>query len=98
MRITKTMCQTQVDMLNTTLHGDAETHTHTDGKWRSLTDPERYVKTTTHTAVTDCAAIATKAVGMYDMLRKLPHDSARVVLRADRNQYGAETRCTQATN
>ena len=40
MRITKTMCQTQVDMLNTTLHGDAETHTHTDRKWRSI--PERY--------------------------------------------------------
>lgn len=41
MRITKTMCQTQVDMLNTTLHGDAETHTQVDGRWRSI--PERYV-------------------------------------------------------
>lgn len=41
MRITKTMCQTQVDMLNTTLHGDADTYTMTEGKWRSL--PERYV-------------------------------------------------------
>ena len=48
MRITKTMCQTQVDMLNTTLHGDAKTHrtqysanTVDDGRWRSI--PERYV-------------------------------------------------------
>ena len=42
MRITKTMCQTQVDMLNTTLFGDAETHTkdQTDGRWRSI--PDRY--------------------------------------------------------
>ena len=53
MRITKTMCQTQVDMLNTTLHGDAETHRkefsstgnslapQVDGRWRSI--PGRYV-------------------------------------------------------
>ena len=40
MRITKTMCQIQVDMLNTTLHGDAETHTRVDGRWRSI--PDRY--------------------------------------------------------
>ena len=41
MRITKTMCQTQVDMLNTTLHGDAETHRKNDeGLWRSI--PDRY--------------------------------------------------------
>ena len=40
MRITKTMCQTQVDILNTTLHGDAETHTQADGRWRAI--PDRY--------------------------------------------------------
>ena len=40
MRITKTMCQTQVDMLNTTLHGDAETHRNVDGRYLAI--PERY--------------------------------------------------------
>ena len=41
MRITKAMCQRQVEMLNTTLHGDEATHTQVDGRWRSI--PERYV-------------------------------------------------------
>ena len=41
MRITKTMCERQVEMLNTTLFGEAETHTQVDGRWRSI--PERYV-------------------------------------------------------
>ena len=52
MRITKTMCERQVEMLNTTLHGDAETHRKefpssdanlaawVDGRWRSI--PDRY--------------------------------------------------------
>lgn len=41
MRITKTMCQSQVDMLNTTLFGDAETHRKdAEGRWRSI--PNRY--------------------------------------------------------
>ena len=40
MRITKTMCQTQVDMLNTTLHGDAETHIEKDNRYHSI--PDRY--------------------------------------------------------
>ena len=48
MRVTKTMCERQVEMLNTTLHGDAETHriqysanTVDEGRWRSI--PDRYV-------------------------------------------------------
>lgn len=40
MRITKPMCQRQVEMLNTTLFGDAETHTQVNGRWRSI--PDRY--------------------------------------------------------
>lgn len=41
MRITKSMCQRQVEMLNTILHGDEATHTKSlDGRWRSI--PERY--------------------------------------------------------
>ena len=41
MRITKTMCQVQVDYLNRTIFGDAETHHQVDGRWRSI--PERYI-------------------------------------------------------
>ena len=43
MRITKTMCQRQVEMLNTTLFGDAKTHRINSAQegWRSI--PERYV-------------------------------------------------------
>ena len=41
MRITKRMCYSQLDILNTTLFGDAETHRKdADGRWRSI--PERY--------------------------------------------------------
>jgi len=42
MRITKTMCQMQVDLLNSIIFGDAKTHRKDEfGQWRSL--PERYV-------------------------------------------------------
>jgi hypothetical protein len=42
MRITKTMCQAQVDYLNRTIFGDAETYRKDEqGRWRSI--PERYV-------------------------------------------------------
>ena len=40
MRFTKTMCKAQIDLLNTTLFGDAETHTIAEGRWRSI--PDRY--------------------------------------------------------
>ena len=41
MRITKTMCQRQVDLLNLTIHGDEETtRKDRDGRWRSI--PHRY--------------------------------------------------------
>ena len=41
MRITKTMCQVQIDYLNRTIFGDAETyHQDEEGRWRSI--PERY--------------------------------------------------------
>ena len=41
MRITKAMCWAQLERLNTILHGDAETHTVINGRWRSI--PDRYV-------------------------------------------------------
>jgi hypothetical protein len=42
MRITKTMCQKQVDFLNRTIFGDEETYRKDEeGRWRSI--PERYV-------------------------------------------------------
>jgi hypothetical protein len=41
-RITKNMVQKHIDILNTTLFGDADTsRKDTDGRWRSI--PERYV-------------------------------------------------------
>lgn len=41
MKITKTMCQRQVDLLNLTIHGDVETtRQDDDGRWRSI--PHRY--------------------------------------------------------
>ena len=42
MRITKTMCKIQVDMLNKTIFGDADTHRKdAEGGWHSI--PERYI-------------------------------------------------------
>ena len=42
MRITKKMCQVQVDYLNRTIFGDAETYRkNEDGRWCSI--PERYI-------------------------------------------------------
>lgn len=42
MRITKAMCQTQVDWLNKTIFGDEATCRHDEeGRWRSI--PERYI-------------------------------------------------------
>jgi len=64
MRITKTMCQRQLEMLNTTLHGDAETHTQVNGRWRSI--PERYTIDHAYGGYRLCRYCNT-AGGVYDV-------------------------------
>ena len=64
MRITKSMCYRQIDMLNTTLHGDADTYTMTERKWRSL--PERYVIDHAYGGYKLCR-YCNESGGMYDI-------------------------------